>query len=44
VQKALCDKDPAVRMAAAKTFDSLHSTVGARYGNYFHSVILEKII
>jgi len=31
VQKALCDKDPAVRMAAAKTFDSLHSTVGARY-------------
>jgi hypothetical protein len=30
VQKALCDKDPAVRMAAAKTFDSLHSTVGAR--------------
>ena len=30
VQRALCDSDPAVRMAAAKTFDSLHTTVGAR--------------
>merc|ERR1719495_189076 len=30
VRKALCDSDPAVRQAAAKTFDSLHSTVGGR--------------
>ena len=30
MRKALCDSDPAVRQAAAKTFDSLHSTVGGR--------------
>jgi len=30
VRKALCDPLPEVRHAAAKTFDSLHSTVGAR--------------
>merc|ERR1719309_648823 len=30
VRKALCDSDPAVRQAAARTFDSLHSTVGGR--------------
>merc|ERR1719309_1689946 len=30
VRRALCDKDPQVRQAAAKTFDSLHTTVGAR--------------
>ncbi|CAH0556041.1 unnamed protein product [Brassicogethes aeneus] len=30
VRKALCDPLPEVRKAAAKTFDSLHSTVGAR--------------
>lgn len=30
VRKALCDPLPEVRRAAAKTFDSLHSTVGAR--------------
>lgn len=30
VRKALCDPLPEVRQAAAKTFDSLHSTVGAR--------------
>ena len=30
VQRALCDKDPDVRMAAAKTFDSLHTTVGTK--------------
>ena len=29
-RKALCDNDGAVRQAAAKTFDSLHNTVGAR--------------
>jgi len=30
VRKALCDPLPEVRQAAAKTFDSLHSTVGGR--------------
>ncbi|QQP36061.1 Uncharacterized protein FKW44_021038 [Caligus rogercresseyi] len=30
VKKTLCDDLPEVRVAAAKTFDSLHSTVGAR--------------
>merc|ERR1719481_1718215 len=30
VRKALCDSDPAVREAAAKTFDSLHNTGGGR--------------
>lgn len=30
VRRALCDPLPEVRQAAAKTFDSLHSTVGAR--------------
>lgn len=28
VRSALCDEDDNVRAAAAKTFDSLHSTVG----------------
>ncbi|XP_041673562.1 eIF-2-alpha kinase activator GCN1 isoform X1 [Drosophila eugracilis] len=30
VRKALCDPLPEVRVAAAKTFESLHSTVGSR--------------
>ena len=30
VRRALCDKDPDVRIAAARTFDSLHTTVGAK--------------
>lgn len=30
VRKALCDELPEVREAAAKTFDSLHNTVGSR--------------
>ncbi|KAL1132575.1 hypothetical protein AAG570_010527, partial [Ranatra chinensis] len=30
VRKALCDPLPEVRQAAAKTFDSLHSTVGVK--------------
>ena len=30
VRKALCDETPEVRLAAAKTFDSLHNTVGSR--------------
>lgn len=30
VRKALCDPLPEVRQAAAKTFDSLHTTVGVR--------------
>ena len=31
VRRALCDHLPEVRAAAAKTFDSLHNTVGSRY-------------
>ena len=31
VRRALCDQTPEVRAAAAKTFDSLHNTVGSRY-------------
>ena len=30
LKKALCDSDQAIRHAAVKTFDSLHSTVGGR--------------
>ncbi len=30
VRRALCDELPEVRAAAAKTFDSLHNTVGSR--------------
>ena len=30
VRKALCDESPEVRLAAAKTFESLHNTVGSR--------------
>ena len=30
VRKALCDDIPEVRLAAAKTFESLHNTVGSR--------------
>ena len=30
VRRALCDEAPEVRLAAAKTFDSLHNTVGSR--------------
>ena len=30
VRRALCDDLPEVRQAAAKTFDSLHNTVGSR--------------
>ena len=30
VRKALCDENPEVRLAAAKTFESLHNTVGSR--------------
>ena len=30
VRRALCDESPEVRAAAAKTFDSLHNTVGSR--------------
>ena len=34
VRRALCDQTPEVRAAAAKTFDSLHNTVGSRYDFY----------
>merc|ERR550532_1747042 len=30
VRRALCDESPEVRLAAAKTFESLHNTVGSR--------------
>ena len=40
VRRALCDESPEVRAAAAKTFDSLHNTVGSRaLGNLKKSVI-----
>ena len=40
VRRALCDESPEVRAAAAKTFDSLHNTVGSRaLGNLNKSVI-----
>lgn len=30
VRRALCDPLPEVRLAAAKTFDNLHATIGAK--------------
>merc|ERR1711970_43773 len=43
VRKALCDKDPQVRMAAAKTFDALHTTVGSRALNDILPCMLEQL-
>eukprot|EP00090_Calanus_glacialis_P034085 TRINITY_DN5691_c0_g1_i1.p1 TRINITY_DN5691_c0_g1~~TRINITY_DN5691_c0_g1_i1.p1 ORF type:complete len:2002 (-),score=813.41 TRINITY_DN5691_c0_g1_i1:71-5326(-) len=43
VRKALCDSDPAVRQAAAKTFDSLHSTVGGRALDDILPALLEQL-
>ena len=45
VRRALCDHLPEVRAAAAKTFDSLHNTVGSRYvkpfpHNFLHPCFL----
>ena len=38
VRRALCDQTPEVRAAAAKTFDSLHNTVGSRYDFFYLAV------
>merc|ERR1719400_2754779 len=43
VRKALCDSDPAVRQAAARTFDSLHSTVGGRALDDILPCMLEQL-
>jgi len=43
VRRALCDKDPQVRQAAAKTFDSLHTTVGARALDDILPCMLEQL-
>jgi len=43
VRKALCDSDPSVRQAAAKTFDSLHSTVGGRALDDILPSLLEQL-
>ena len=43
VQKALCDDNSDVRKAAAKTFDSLHSTVGAKALDDILPVMLERL-
>ncbi|KAF5292015.1 hypothetical protein FQA39_LY14132 [Lamprigera yunnana] len=43
VRKALCDPLPEVRQAAAKTFDSLHSTVGARALDDILPTMLNKL-
>merc|ERR1719510_2023047 len=43
VKKALCDDDPSVREAAAKTFDSLHNTVGSRALDDILPAMLEQL-
>ena len=43
VRKALCDDDPSVREAAAKTFDSLHNTVGSRALDDILPAMLEQL-
>ena len=43
VKKALCDDDPLVREAAAKTFDSLHNTVGSRALDDILPAMLEQL-
>ena len=44
VRKALCDSDPAVREAAAKTFDSLHNTVGTRALDDILPSMLDQVV
>lgn len=44
VRKALCDPLPEVRHAAAKTFDSLHSTVGARALDDILPTLLNQLV
>ena len=43
VRKALCDESPEVRLAAAKTFESLHNTVGSRALDDILPKMLEQI-
>ncbi|GAB6030116.1 hypothetical protein CHUAL_005795 [Chamberlinius hualienensis] len=43
VRKALCDPLPEVRQAAAKTFDSLHNTVGNRALDDILSPLLKQL-
>merc|ERR1719319_1615743 len=43
VRRALCDKDAQVGEAAAKTFDSLHTTVGARALDDILPCMLEQL-
>lgn len=43
-RKALCDPLPEVRQAAAKTFDSLHSTVGVRALDDILPQLLEQLV
>lgn len=44
VRKALCDPLPEVRQAAAKTFDSLHSTVGSRALDDILPALLNQLV
>merc|ERR1719411_836494 len=43
VRKALCDDDSSVRQAAARTFDSLHTVVGARALDDILPAMLEQL-
>ena len=43
VRKALCDRDPEVRLAAARTFDSLHTNVGGKALDDILPVMLEQL-
>jgi len=43
VQKGLCDRDPEVRLAAAKTFDSLHGSVGSKALDDILPAMLEQL-
>ena len=43
VQTALCDSNADVRAAAARTFDALHTTVGARALDDILPYLLERL-
>ena len=43
VRKALCDREPEVRLAAARTFDSLHTNVGGKALDDILPVMLEQL-
>ena len=44
VRKALCDPLPEVREAAAKTFDNLHTNIGARALDDILPDLLKKLV